>query len=146
MKPGRGFRVVALLVVGLLGLTACHRGGSTANPSLSQLFKRASQRLCGVESDVMAVVSKVSSGAISSKSDVAAELGKLKKQLDVQAAAFKKHGFSDLSAKVSKLSSAIGKLQDAVSSGSTTGMVAGATAIASAIAALPACPSVSPSA
>jgi ABC-type glycerol-3-phosphate transport system substrate-binding protein len=140
-------RLLALAVAGLVVLAGCHRGGNNATTlSPSQLLQKANQQLCGVESDVLGVVGDVSSGTITSTADVSTKLGDLKTQLDDAAASFKKHGFGNLSKKVTTLSSAVGKLESAITAGSTPGIVAAATTIANAVAALPGCPGATPSA
>jgi len=138
-------RFLAVATAAVLVLAGCSKGHNASTLSPSQLFQKANQQLCGVESKVSSLVSDVSSGTISSTSDISNQLGSLQTQLDDAANSFKKHGFNSLSSNIKTLSAGVGQLKTAVTGSDTAGIVAAAATIASALTALPACPGGSPS-
>jgi X-X-X-Leu-X-X-Gly heptad repeat protein len=141
----RTARLLAVATMGVVVLVGCGKSHTPTTASPSQLFREASQQLCGVESNVLGIVNDVSSGAVSSQSDAAKKLGDLQTQLGEAQHSFQKHGFKDLASKVGALSSGVQKLEAAVSGGNTAGIVTAAAAIANAIQALPGCSGVTPS-
>jgi TolA-binding protein len=135
--------VVAPLIL-VLVLVGCGKKATKPNLNLTPGAK-AEQALCDVESKVLGIVKDVSSGTVNSQNDVASRLGSLKSDLDTSANEFEQHNQADLAGKVRDVSSAVAKLQDAVTSSNTAGIVTAAATIATAIQGLPVCPGVTPS-